>query len=134
MKAERKPFMAISADIDDTQLEKLAQDKGVATMVKSTPQAEPVVDPKTIPTPRAGRKSLPEQDASITSLPDDVPTPRSRMKNYSIDLPDYVLRELKIRAAHRETSIRHVILTSLRNELFEIRDADMNEDGRRDRT
>ena len=61
---------------------------------------------------------------SVEELPDDVPTPRSRMKNSSIDLPDYLLRELKIRAAHRDTSIRHVFLTSLKLEGFEIRDAD----------
>lgn len=55
------------------------------------------------------------------------------MKNFSIEIPDYVWKELKLRAAHRGTTIKHVILHSLKFEGFEIRNADMIEDGRRDR-
>lgn len=119
MKDQRKPFLALDVDIDDSRLERLAEQKGVATLVKRaqetdegatlTRKPEPVVDPETIP------------------------TPRNRMKNFSIEIPDYVWKELKVRAAHRGTTIKHVIMTSLRAEGFDIRNADMIEDGRRDR-
>lgn len=117
MKADRKPFMDLSADIDDARLERLAQDKGVATMVKPVPEQEAQVTPE------------PVLD------PESIPTPRSEMKNLNIEIPAYVWTELKVRAAHRGTTIRHVIMTSLAAEGFEIRSADMFEDGRsRDRT
>lgn len=119
MNTTRKPFIPLSADIDDTDLENLARSKGVATMVKSVPQAE-------------------ESPAIYVRTPEPVdpeliPTPRSQMKNLNIELPDYVWKELKIRAAHRGTTIKHVIMTSLKAEGFEIRQADMIEDGRQNR-
>ena len=117
MRTERKPFIPISADIDDDKLEKLAQDKGVSTLVtpqdlpqpgrdNAQPQAEPVIDPETIP------------------------TPRSQMKNLNVEVPDYVWRDLKIRAAHRQTSVRHVLMLALKDLGVPIRDADLSEDGR----
>lgn len=119
MKAERKPFVDLSADIDDTRLERLAQEKGVATMVKTAPQ------------PEQGAEVSPEPVLD----PESSPTPRSKMKNLNIEIPAYVWTELKVRAAHCGTTIRHVIMTSLVSEGFEIRPADMFEDGRsRDRT
>lgn len=48
-------------------------------------------------------------------------------------MPEYVWKEMKLRAVHRGTSLRHVILTALVAEGFEIKDADMFEDGRRHR-
>ncbi len=116
---ERKAFIGVDADIDE-RLERLAQDKGVATMV--TPEeAGQGAD--------AGvRKTKPKVD------PESIPTPRSQMRNVNIEIPDYVWRELKVRAAHRGTTLRHVIMTSLKEVGFDIRNADMIEDGRSDRT
>lgn len=120
--SERKPFISVDADIDE-RLERLAGEKGVATLIKlpselgegskrrvpGASKAEPAVDPNTIP------------------------TPRTQMQSVKIEIPDYVYTELRVRAAHRRTTIKHVIMTSLRLEGFEIREADMIEDGRRDR-
>lgn len=121
--SERKPFISVDADIDE-RLERLAGEKGVATLIKpaneqgeglkqqhaqSAAKPEPAVDPAT------------------------VPTPRTQMQSVKIEIPDYVYTELRVRAAHRRTTIKHVIMTSLRLEGFEIREADMIEDGRRDR-
>jgi hypothetical protein len=119
MSTTRKAFAPLTADIDDTSLENLARSKGVATMVKTAPQVEEG-DQAPMETPKAEPVD-----------PDLVPTPRSQMKNLNIELPDYVWKELKIRAAHRGTTIKHVIMTSLKSEGFEIRQADMIEDGRR---
>lgn len=122
MSTTRKAFAPLSADIDDTSLEHLARSKGVATMVKTPPQAE-----------EGAQAAVQAPKPAEPIDPELIPTPRSQMKNLNIELPDYVWKELKIRAAHRGTTIKHVIMTSLKSEGFEIRQADMIEDGRRDR-
>jgi len=117
MKDQRKPFLALDAEIDDSRLERLAEEKGVATLVKSASEAGQGAKP--------ARRH--EQKVSLEA----VPTPRNHMKNFSIEIPDYVWKELKMRAFHRGTTIKHVIMTSLVAEGFDIRDADIIEDGRR---
>lgn len=119
MRDSRKPFLALDADIDDSRLERLAEEKGVATMVKPADL------------PGEGARSVRKAEPRID--PETIPTPRAHMKNFSIEIPDYVWKELKLRAFHRGTTIKHVIMTSLKAEGFEIRNADMIEDGRRDR-
>lgn len=114
--SERKAFIALDAELDE-RLERLADAKGVSSLVK------PGSDPGA-----GGTRHAPEPVD-----PETIPTPRSRMKNVNIEIPDYVWKELKIRAAHRSTTIKHVIMTSLQAEGFDIRNADMIEDGRRDR-
>lgn len=120
---ERKAFMSVVADIDDAKLEGLAERKGVATLVK--------------PGDEAGEGTRDDTRVSRTRQaavnPDSIPTPRSKMKSVKIEIPDYVYTELRVRAAHRSTTVKHVIMTSLRLEGFDIRDVDMIEDGRRDR-
>ena len=58
-------------------------------------------------------------------------TPRSKMKTLNLDVPDYLSTDLKIRAAHNQTSVRHVVMIALIKDGFVIKDADMIEDGRR---
>lgn len=116
---ERKAFIAVDADIDD-RLERLAQEKGVATMVTPDEVGQGAE--------ASPRKPKPKID------PESIPTPRSQMKNVNIEIPDYVWKEMKVRAAHRGTTLKHVVMTSLKEVGFEIRDADMIEDGRSDRT
>lgn len=52
------------------------------------------------------------------------------MKNVSLDLPDYAWTEVKIRAAQDQTSMRYIIMKSLKESGITIKDADMIEDGR----
>lgn len=116
MKPERKPFQPLGTDDMDSKIENLAREKGVGALVK----------------PAKG-----EQGSSALPLPpmDPAPVaehaPQGRRKALNIDLPDYVWTELKIRAAHRQTSVRHVVMTALLAEGFHIEEADMIEDGRR---
>jgi hypothetical protein len=123
--SDRKPFIAVDADIDDARLEGLAQRKGVGTLMK--PANEAGEGARQQPRVQSAAKPEPAID------PDTIPTPRTQMQSVKIEIPDYVYTELRVRAAHRRTTIKHVIMTSLRLEGFEIRDADMIEDGRRDR-
>lgn len=117
MLEQRKPFRALDVEIDDSRLERLAEQKGVATMVK--------------PGSEAGEETKAARKPKVD--PESLPTPAAQMKNFSIEIPDYVWKELKVRAAHRGVTIKHVIMESLRREGFEIRKADMIEDGRRNR-
>lgn len=113
--------MALVADIDDASLERLAQEKGVATLVKTAPPVEEGSQPKPV------RAAKPKPN------PKSVPTPRNRMRNLNIEVPDYVWTDLKIRAAHRQTSVRHVLLVALRDLGVPIRKADLIDTGRNGR-
>jgi hypothetical protein len=124
MKSQRPAFMPLSVDDQDDKLERLAREKGVGTMVK--PPSAPQEGEKGARVARPEPVILPEPPAHGA-------TPRSRMKTTNLELPDYVWTELKIRAAHRQTSVRHVVMTALAKDGITIVDADMIEDGRRDR-
>lgn len=133
MKSERIPFQPIG-DIDD-KLEQLARDKGVSTMVKPekgeqgpkpTKEISPVAP---IETETTGSVAMP----AVIAQPDSEATPRSRMKSVNMELPDYLWTDLKIRAARRQASVRHVIMNALLTAGFHIEESDMIEDGRRAR-
>lgn len=125
MKTQRAPFMPVSNDIDDDQLERLARDKGVGAMVK--PERVQARAGEAAPAPIAAKGSG-ETDATASGA-----TPRSRMKTVNLELPDYVWTDLKIRSAHEQVSVRHIIMTALKEKGLTIRDVDMVEDGRRAR-
>ena len=128
MKQQRAPFQSVIADVDDDRLERLAEEKGVGALVKSKPDRAGEGAPPRISLPVSNAKAptLAEvEDSAIAA------TPRSAMKSVNIELPLSVWTELKIRAARQQTSVRHIIMTLLRNDGIEINDADMIEDGRR---
>lgn len=108
MKTTRAPFMPVSDDIDDSKLERLAAEKGVGTIVK------PVAN-----------------GAGEGDVVTDTATPRSEMKSLNLELPGYVWTELKIRAAQKQTSLKHVVMSALVKDGVTIQDVDMIEDGRR---
>jgi hypothetical protein len=122
MKAQRAPFLPVTSDIDDAQLERLAKDKGVGSLVKPMPNNS-----------RAGEGAPMPPDPSTVEdeAPTSAATPRSRMKTVNLELPDYVWTDLKMRAAHKQTSVRHIVMTALKREGITIADIDMVEDGRR---
>ena len=122
MKPDRRPFMPVSNDIDDEQLERLAREKGVGKL--EAPMR---------PASRAGEAAPPPPAAPVTDpvLRSSGATPRSQMKKVNFELPDYVWTELKIRAAHKQSSVRHVLMEALQKEGFTIHEIDMIEDGRR---
>lgn len=118
MKQQRAPFQPVSADIDDQRLEQLAAEKGVGTIVK--PVANGAGEAKAV------QKAERTADAAI-----DTATPRSEMKSLNLELPGYVWTELKIRAAQKQTSLKHVVMTALLKDGVTIQGVDMIEDGRR---
>lgn len=135
MKSLRAPFQPVTPDFDDDVIEQLARGKGVGALVRPEPAragegasraTELQTAVPTVPAPRPQQPDEPDLAAAIAGA-----TPRSRMKTINLELPDYVWTELKIRAARRQTSVRHIVMTLLRNDGIDINDADLVEDGRR---
>lgn len=129
MKQQRAPFMPVTPDIDDDAIESLARGKGVGSLVKPVANragegALPVVAATSAP---VTQKHTHATEAGATS----VPTPRSRMKAVNLELPDYAWTELKIRAAKEQVSVRHIIMSALKQHGIAIAENDMIEDGRR---
>lgn len=122
MQTERKPFMAVTDDLDD-KLERLAQEKGVGSMVKTTSNAnregEGVATARQQPAER-------KPPASAPAVAQRAPT-----KTLSLEVPEYLGVDLKVKAAHKGTSVRHIILTALKKAGYTIAEIDMVEDGRR---
>jgi formate-dependent phosphoribosylglycinamide formyltransferase (GAR transformylase) len=110
--------MPVSDDIDDSKLERLAAEKGVGTIVK--PVANGAGEGKLLTTTK------PELEKAA-----DTGTPRGEMKSLNLELPGYVWTELKIRAAQRQTSLKHVVMSAMVRDGISIQPADMIEDGRR---
>jgi hypothetical protein len=133
MTKQRAPFMPVTPDFDDDQLERLAHDKGVGAMVRPAAQQISVEAPvgqgaqATVSAPAKPRVAKPSVSAATA-------TPRSEMKTVNLELPAYVWTDLKIRAAHKQTSVRHIVMAALKAHGVEIAEVDMIEDGRRLRT
>jgi len=125
MKQQRAAFMPVTNDLD-AELERLARDKGVGALVKPR---EPGAGQGASATPAPKQKPAPVEEGAVVA--ERAATPRSRMKALSVELPDYVWTDLKIRAAHGQTSVRHVIMSALQAYGVSIGEADMIEDGRR---
>lgn len=119
IKPQRPPFQPLNADMIDEKIERLAREKGVGAFVKP------------IEGEQGGRPDQADTSGSTPEQPESAATPRSRMKTVNLELPDYVWTDLKIRAAHRQTSVRHIIMCALRADGLSIAEADMVEDGRR---
>ncbi len=144
MSNNRKPFFAITPDIDDVALEEIARAKGVPSLTRAEqPASEPVPahttePPKSDPVGQ-GREVLPEsvlrEPADAVELPPHAavhgPTPRERISYVKAGIPDYALLELKTRAAQQKVSLNHIILSALKAAGITIREADLVEDGRR---
>lgn len=62
----------------------------------------------------------------VASLP-----PRRSIKRIPVELPDYVVEDVKRRALDGNCSARHIIMRALRAYGLHIADEDMPEDGRR---
>jgi len=115
----RPSFQGVEIDLVDQRPEAQAIEKGIPSLVVAKPSIENVDGPTTahVKPRRAGEGAR--------------PTPRARMKTLNLEVPDYAWIEIKMRAAKQMTSVRHVIMSALKAEGIEIRDADMIEDGRR---
>lgn len=126
-KIVRPPFQAVELDPIDARLEAKAIERGIPTLV--APKLDSALADEEAPLPEpitpASRKPARQSQKQAT--------PRSRMKGFRIELPDYTWIALKKQAAEEMVSLRYLIMTALRAQGIPINDADMGEDGRRNR-
>lgn len=122
MNKQTKPaFQSVELDPIDVRLEAKAVEKGIPTLVTTKQDApESNVVAPTEPTRKPRRAGAATQS-----------TPRGRMKTLNIEVPDYAWIAIKMRAAQEMVSVRHIIMSALKAEGIQIKDADMIEDGRR---
>jgi len=126
-KPSKPAFQSVELDPIDLRLEAKAVEKGIPTLVTARPETP---EPQAIAPPSAsGSKTAPRKPGRAG--PSTQSTPRARMKTLNIEVPDYAWIAIKMRAAQEMVSVRHIIMSALKAEGIEIRDADMIEDGRR---
>lgn len=65
---------------------------------------------------------------------DGKATPRDKWARLTVELPLEAVDQLKERALRNRTTVRFLIMKALRSANIRIRDADMVEDGRKDRS
>ena len=95
-------------------------------------RGNPVPEPATVDAPRELAPVAPKPVSEPSRAGDATEsTPRAKMKTLNVEVPDYAWIAIKMRAAQEMSSVRHVIMTALKAQGIEIRDADMIEDGRR---
>ena len=121
----RPAFQSVELDPIDARLEAKAAEKGIPTLVNPKAEEPPPEEPG------PAVEAIPEVSRKTTPSAPKQATPRSRMKGLKIELPDYVWVALKKRAAEDMVSLKHIIMTALRDKGIPINDADMFEDGRR---
>lgn len=123
---------------EDSLLEELASKKGVGRMEGLPEAPRPIIAPEAPPEAAApsragrGRERRGASPAGQETTP-GAPTPRSRMKAMNLELPDYVLRQLKEQALRDDCSVRHIIMRGLGSQGIVIDPPDLVADGRRRR-
>ncbi|AXK81533.1 hypothetical protein DW352_14030 [Pseudolabrys taiwanensis] len=137
---QRTPFQPLDDDLD-TRIETLAREKGVSTLVRPAQGEQGARASETLPAPAsaAGTPATPLiASPAIAAAPFDVlfdeAPARTPMKTLNVELPDYVWTALKIRAAERKTSVRHVIMDALRRDGIAINEIDMIDASQRTRS
>jgi hypothetical protein len=133
----RPAFRSISAPltVDDDALDLINKTLGVPALV--APAADPSPGPKESAQDAPGPfpASSPPQKAATTPrakktapAADALPAPIERLH---VELPGYVTDAMRIEAATKRTSMRHIVLRGLAAIGFEIDPADLAPDGRR---
>lgn len=81
----------------------------------------------------AARKGMPTLVRPAEPLKPIVEAQAKQLRRISLNLPEYVARQLQNRAFESRCTVRHMIMAALKKDGIDIEDADMIEDGRRDR-
>lgn len=133
----RPAFRSIPAPltVDDDTLNQINNTLGVPALVKPAADPSPgaretVQDaPKPIPSPSPAPSAAASPKARKTPpAPTDLPAPIERLH---VELPGYVTDAMRLEAATRRTSMRHIVLRGLAAIGFAIDPADLAPDGRR---
>lgn len=108
-------------DLDDSIIEETVAARGAPELMHPSQDGpEPSGDPADAPKGRKKREPVP-----------GAATPRSKWQRVTVELPDYLVNELKDRAHEQRISIRHAVMKAMRAAHYKIIDADMIEDARK---
>jgi len=128
-KPVKPAFQSVELDPMDLRLEAKAVEKGIPTLVTPKPEAAEVQVTHEAPREALTPRAVPHKAGRVG--PSNKSTPRARMKTLNIEVPDYAWISIKMRAAQQMVSVRHIIMTALKEQGIDIKDVDMIEDGRR---
>lgn len=106
-----------------------AQEQGIKTLVKTGAAAPAADSPE--PEPTAAKPPAPPTRKGKGSKPDNAAA-QSPVRRLAIDLPTYLIAEIRQRALTEETTIRFVITRALTKDKFKVEPQDLIEDGRRE--
>ena len=107
-KPARPAFQSVELDPIDLRLEAKAIEKGIPTLV--APRAEPTVADEQPASPAETEPPAPRKPARPNQK---QVTPRSRMKGFRVDVPDYAWIAMKKRAAEQMVSLKHIVIDRL---------------------
>lgn len=152
MSQPRKPFVSIIPEVDDDVIEAIAVRKGIPSLQPTTsrtavgaggkpdsPAGGLSAAGKATPTDGAGQgaetpqlsrdpvqapKVLPETSTAMVHV-------RPRKHSTKVSIPDYAMRELKLRSARDDVTVNHLLLKALDQSGIPIKPEDMMKDGRR---
>lgn len=125
-KQVKPAFQSVELDPMDLRLEAKAVEKGIPTLVTTKPATD---DPEIVARNSATFNAAPRKAGRAGATAKG--TPRARMKTLNVEVPDYAWIEIKMRAARQMVSVRHILMSALKADGIDIKDADMIEDGRR---
>lgn len=109
-----------------------AQEQGIKTLVKTGTAAPAADSPEPPPAePTAAKPPAPPARKGKGNKPDNAPA-QSPVKRLAIDLPTYLIAEIRQRALSEETTIRFVVTRALTKDKFKVEPQDLIEDGRRE--
>lgn len=89
---------------------------------------------RNIPTkqyPAEEKKREGEGGVAAVPIPVRPKVSRSPTRKFTLDMPDYVIDAINLKAVETKSTSRHIVLRGLRAIGFTIRDEDMPADGRR---
>ncbi len=127
-------FKAIEIDPIDLKLEATAKRKRIPTL-RLQPETEQAPESKS---EKLGGLEKPEASTNATAGQTSDPEPARRPKPQSarkrplsLEVPDYLARELKIKAATDAVTVRYLVLSALSAAGYRVDDDELEEDGRR---
>jgi hypothetical protein len=128
--APKKPFAPIAIDLDeiDNAVEELARRKGIPTLV----------DPEPIRANPSGAEIAHAKTASVRGgedtgslLATHPSLPEIEYATLKFEAPLYLIDELHAAARRQRSSLKYLLLSTLKAQGFEVRDEDLVPDGRR---
>lgn len=105
--------IAVPLDVDDAALDRVNNQLGVPTLTK--PAANAVAAPRLV--------------LDVAAMPE-----RAVLEKLTIELPRYLADALRRAAVEQRTTARHLVMLALRNDGFDVQEADLVPDGRRVRS